>query len=469
MIFQLIAILAPFITTPYVSRVLGADGIGEYSYGLSVVTYFAIFGTLGITTYGQIEIAKIRDNQKQLKCLITEVMAARVLTMLLSCITYISVIALSNAHSKMLLVLLLYLLSQISDVSWILQGLEEFQSLVIRNIIIKIVNIVMLFLFIQNRTDLYLYAGIMQGTVFVGNFFLWPYVWKYFLPSIFSINVLLKHWRASMAYFIPTVATTIYTVLDKSMIGWITHSDFQNGFYEQAHKIEQILVVVLTSLGTVTLPRITNMFNKHDDKGIKIIMKKTITLVLFISIPMCFGLIAIADRFIPLFLGKGYNECIILTQIFSLLIIVVGLDNTIGRQCLMAANRQNLFNKGVIWGAIVNVCLNLILIPKLGAIGAAISSVCAELLILVIFVYYSKDLLDFSIKKSLVNYLVSATLMFILLKTLELKLNDSIFSIIVIITAGVCFYIIGLLIMKESLAKEILIQSINFLIKRKHF
>lgn len=460
LIYQIIAMLTPFITTPYISRILGAKGIGEYSYGLSIVTYFSILGTLGITTYGQIEIAKIRDNLGRLRILITEVMIARILTMFISCIAYGVVVVLAVDHKKILFVLVLYLLSQISDISWILQGLEEFQSLVARNIVVKIINILFIFILIKSDSDLYLYAGLMQGIVFVGNFFLWPNIWKFldFSKNKISFYHLLKHWKGSMVYFIPTVATTIYTVLDKSMIGWITHSDIQNGYYEQAHKIEQILVVGLTSLGTVTLPRITNMYINHDNVGIKRIMEKSIKLVLFISVPMCFGLMGIVDIFIPIFLGKGYDECIVLTKIFSLLIIVVGLDNTIGRQCLMAMGRQKLFNIGVIFGALLNFTLNLLLIPSLGALGAVISSVCSEMLILGLFLYFSRDFMKFNIISSIYKYIIASILMYILVKYIGLQFRGSLIILFVQIVLGILCYLGVLLILNENFAKVFIAQ-----------
>lgn len=333
LIYQVFVIISPFITTPYISRVLGAAGIGEYSYGLSIATYFGIFGTLGITTYAQIAIAKNRDNKDIQKKLVAELFFSKTITLLLCCILYGILVVNSGSHQQILFVLIVYLLAQMNDISWVLQGLEQFQVLVVRNIVIKICSIALIFLFVKNLSDIYIYTLIMQGSIFIGNFLLWPYVWKYIKPKALKENIEIKniycHIKNSIIYFIPTIATTIYTVLDKSMIGWITNSNLQNGYYEQAHKIEQILVVLVTSLGTVTLPRMSFLNSKKDKNGMNRIMEKTILMVLFLSIPMCLGLIGVADNLIPVFLGDDYYECIGLVKIFSLLIIIVGLDNII--------------------------------------------------------------------------------------------------------------------------------------------
>lgn len=469
LIYQIFMILTPFITTPYVSRVLGASGIGEYSYVLSIATYFGIFGLLGITTYAQVEIAKNRDDSSFCNKLIVELFTLKNMTMLIAIILYIIMIMFINEYRKMFVVLILYLLCQLSDVSWILQGFEEFKKTVFRNIIVKTVTIVMIFSFIKKPEDLYFYSIIMQGVTLLGNFLLWQYVWQYInfnnIKQNFKFNCIWIHLKRSLVYFIPTVATSIYTVLDKSMIGWLTHSILQNGYYEQAHKIEQILVTVLTSLGTVTLPRMSYLNSINDNKKMKDIVEKTLSFILMISIPMCIGLIMIAKDLIPLFLGNNYDECILLTQVFSLLLIIVGLDNTIGRQCLMATGNQKKFNIGVIVGAIANFILNLILIPMLLALGAAISSVISELLILILFLIFSKKYLKINFD-SIFKYILSSFFMALFIYIFSL-ININIYAgLLLKILIGFFVYFISLIMLKDKFLLEI-INGLLFKLKNK--
>ena len=199
------------------------------------------------------------------------------------------------------------------------------------------------------------------------------------------------------------------------MIGWITGSEFQNGYYEQAHKIEQTLVTLITSLGVVTMPRVKYLLKNNNESQAHVIIDNAMEFIIFVSIPMMFGILIISDYLVPWFLGENYIECIPILKIFSVLMLIVGLDSTIGRQCLMAAGKQRQFNIGVICGAIINFILNMILIKKYNAIGAAIASVSAEFMILSIFMYYSKDLLNIKkMFKSVLKYSIFSCIMSII-------------------------------------------------------
>ena len=451
LVYQILTIITPIITTPYISRVLSAGGIGKYSYALSIVTYFGLFGNLGITTYAQLEIAKRRGNSLELKQIIKEIVVARFITMSISIIVYWLVV-LQNSENKLLyIILLLYILGQMNDMSFIFQGLENFKTLTMRNIIVKLVSIFLIFMCIHKYEDVYLYAAVIQGTYFLGNFSLWPQIWNYIRPEKMHEFHLIKHWKGSTLYFIPTIATTVYTVLDKTMIGWLTHSEFQNGYYEQAHKIEQLLVTIVTAIGTVTLPRMIYLYKKRDKSKMRHVVEITVKLILFMSIPMVFGLVAVADVLVPCFLGKGYDLCIPLIRIFSLLIIIIGLDNIIGRQCLMSTGKQKLFNIGVISGAILNFCMNIILIPNLGSIGAAVSSVCAELLILVLFIIFSKEYMHIDGLGSVtLKYIVISVLMAAVVWMLGQKLGASLITLFIQIIIGVLIYIGMLFILHDD-------------------
>ncbi len=459
LLYQVFSIITPIITTPYISRVLSADGIGKYSYALSIVTYFGLFGTLGITTYGQLEIAKRRDNQIELHHIISEIVIARLITMSISMVLYGVVIWFSKEHKLMHIILILYLLGQMNDISFVFQGLENFKILAIRNIIIKIISISIIFLCIQHHDDIYLYVFVIQGTTFIGNFCLWPQVWKYIKPINWKNLCIIKHWKNSIVYFIPTIATTVYTVLDKSMIGWITQSEFQNGYYEQAHKIEQLLLVIVTAIGTVTLPRMAYLFEIKDEDAIHHIMELTIKIIFFLSIPMTFGLSAIADILIPCFLGEGYDTCVSLIRVFSPLIIIVGLDNVIGKQCLISTGRQKQFNFGVIGGAILNFFMNIYLIPKFQSLGAAISSVCAELLILIIFIIISREYLHIdNIWHIILEYIMVSMIMAIIVWIIGHSLGISPCTLIIQVITGIIIYTMGLLIIQDKFLFAIILK-----------
>lgn len=452
LIYQILAIITPIFTTPYISRVLSADGIGKYSYALSIVTYFGIFGSLGTATYGQLEIARNRDDENKLHKIISEIFGGRLVTLSVSLVIYFFVIFKASEQYQILYVVLcLYILGQMNDVSFILQGLEWFKMLAIRNIVIKILNIMLIFLLVRGHDDLYIYAIIIHGVTLIGNFSLWPKIFKYIKPQNFQNMQFIEHWKNSMVYFIPTVATMVYTVLDKSMIGWITGSEFQNGYYEQAYKIEQMLLVFVTTVGTVTFPRMAYLYETNNKDGRKRIMGITMRLIMLIACPICFGTMAVAENLIPVFLGEGYKECINLLKIFSLLIIIIGLDNTIGRQCLISAGKQKEYNVGVIGGAIINFGVNILLIPKFGACGAAIASVIAETVILFIFIKYSRnDLRIPGLIRNVKNYLVISLCMAIIVWKVGMLISDKFLALCIQIIMGVILYGVSLLLIRDK-------------------
>ena len=451
LIYQLFAFIVPVITTPYISRVLSADGVGAVSYTTSVVTYFVLFGNLGIATYGQLQIAKRRDDKYKVSQLFWGIFIARFITMSLSSIVYVIYIMQSNEYKYLYIVLLSQIVAAAIDISWFLQGLEQFKKIVIRNSFIKIISVFLIFTLVKKESDIYLYALIINISTLIGNLSIWVFLKKYIqLIKLRDIEI-IKHLKLSLVYFIPAIATSIYTVLDKSMIGVITHSTYENGCYEQAHKIEQMAVTVVTSLSIVTLPRMTYLFkyNKLDEMKKQLI--KSLRFILFISVPMALGLISISSNFIPWFLGNGYEKGTILIRIFSF------LNNAIGKQVLMAIGRQKEYNVSVIIGAIANILINLILIPLFDSVGAAIASVSAELIILLIFIYYSRDFIRIrDIILMSTNYVMSALVMMLLIYLSCNYISANFMSLSLQVGCGFLIYIGVLFILKDEFIKEAL-------------
>ena len=456
LIYQLSLVIIPLITTPYISRVLNVDGIGIYSYTLSIVTYFSMFATLGVAVYGQLEIAACRDNKYQRSKTFWEIVIARSITSVIVIIVYFIYIIFNSKYKAMYLILLINIISTMIDISWYFQGIEKFKLTVTRNLIVKIVGTILIFGFVKKSTDLYKYALILQGTIALGNITLWQYIKKEVIKIPLKELKFYKHWKNSIIFFIPTVATSVYTVLDKSMIGWITGSEFQNGYYEQAHKIEQTLVTLITSLGVVTMPRVKYLLKNNNESQAHVIIDNAMEFIIFVSIPMMFGILIISDYLVPWFLGENYIECIPILKIFSVLMLIVGLDSTIGRQCLMAAGKQRQFNIGVICGAIINFILNMILIKKYNAIGAAIASVSAEFMILSIFMYYSKDLLNIKkMFKSILKYSIYSCIMSIIAIIITKIIGGTYLQkMLITMVSAVVVYVEILFITKDDMIKK---------------
>lgn len=258
--YQILIIFLPLITTPYVSRVLGAENIGIYGYTLSIVTYFVLFGALGISMYAQREIAYVQDNIKERSKIFWEINILRFITMSISIILYYIFFVNGSRYQFYYFILILELISNCFEISWFFQGLEEFKRIVLRNIIVKLISFACIILFVKTKNDLSIYLFIYVSSNLLGNLSLWLYMPKYLEKvKIKELNI-IKHLKPTLWLFIPQIAIQIYTVLDKTMIGNIIENKSEVGYYEQAQKIIKLCLTIVTSLGTVMVPRMANTF-----------------------------------------------------------------------------------------------------------------------------------------------------------------------------------------------------------------
>lgn len=452
---NLITILAPFITTPYISRVLGVDGVGTYSFTYSNVTYFVLLATLGTTTFAQREIASQRNNSYRVSQIFWEVIVFRIALSVFSIGIYLAVFQRTGTNS-LILAQSVNIVCVMFDITWLFQGLQEFKKTALRSITIKLIFVLFTFVFIKKPEHLTLYAFGYALIQVIANASLWLYLPKYLEKCRISIKGIVSNIWPSFLLFIPTVATQIYTVLDKSMIGFMTETSTQNGLYEQAEKIVRMGLTVYTAYGAVVAPKIATLKSERQDVEIKNQLKTSIRVMWLIVLPMTAGVIAISKSFVPWFYGEGYEGVAPLLRIFSLLFIAVGLSNVLAVQYLVPVKKQNIFTLSVVSGAIINFLMNYFMIQKYYAIGAAISSVIAETIITSIQMYYviSKERL-FTIKeifKPALPYFVYSLVMLGVTLTISHFMPATVVASVLIVIVGVCIYLGLLIFNKDSVA-----------------
>ena len=457
LIYQILTLVLPLITTPYISRVLGAENIGIYSYTVSISTYFILFGSLGISMYGQREVAYLQGKKEEYSKIFWEIVILRFITMTIAMIIFYITFVSYGQYKMYYAILLLELLANCLDISWFFQGLEEFKKTVSRNIVVKIISIVCIFTFVKNYNDLNLYFWIYVLSVLIGNVSLWLYLPKYLKKICIKELNILRHLKSTIALFIPQIAIQIYTVLDKIMIGSIIADKSEVGYYEQSQKIVKVLVTIVTSLGTVMAPRMANTFINGDSEKLRQYMKKSFNFVFLLAFPMVFGLISVSKYFVPMFFGNGYEKVIILMNVISPIIIAIGLSGVIGTQYLLPTKKQKEFTISVTIGAIINFLINMLLIGKYGAVGASIGTVIAEICVTSIqFIFIRKEFLIKDILKFSAQYFVSAILMYIICSIIGKYINNNLYSIIIQVSIGVVVYIVCLLILKNEFIYSIL-------------
>lgn len=455
LMYQILVMIIPLITTPYLSRVLGAENIGIYSYTLSITTYFILFGSLGVSMYGKREIAYLQDNKKERTKTFYEILLMKTLTLGLSLILFYICFCRQGQYHIYYRILILELIANIIDISWFFHGLEEFKKTVIRNTIVKLISIVCIFLLVKTKADLNKYFVIYVLSTFGGNVTLWLYLPKYVEKVSFKELRILRHLKPTLLLFIPQIAVQLYTVLDKTMIGSLVIDKSEVGYYEQAQKIIKLLLTIATSLGTVMMPRIAHTYASGNQEQLKKYMNTSLSYIMMIAFPLMFGIISISNHFVPIFYGKGYDKVTVLMSIISPIIIFIGLSNVIGTQYLLPTKQQKKYTISVTAGAIVNLILNFIFIKLFKSIGASIATVIAELVVTGVQLYLIKK--EIKIKEIIqlsYKYIIASIIMFISSIIISILINNHFISLLIQGLSSVIIYFSLLLIMKDTLVIE---------------
>ena len=461
LIYQIVVMILPLITTPYLSRVIGAEGIGIYSYTISIVTYFILFGSLGTAMYAQREIAYVQDDKLKRSKIFWETFLLRTVSLTISIILFYLTFASKGQYSIYYRILLLEIFANIFDISAFFQGMEEFKKVIKRNLIIKIVSIISIFIFIKTEKDIGKYLLIYSLSTLIGNISLWFYLPNYVdKVKVKSLDI-KRHIKPTVVLFIPQIATQIYTVLDKTMIGSMVMDKAEVGYYEQSQKLVKLILTIVTSLGTVMLPRIANKFASGKKEEIKENIVTSFNFVYFLSIPMCLGMVSIAKDLVPLFLGDGFEKSIYIIYVICPIIVLIGLSNVIGIQYLLPTKRQKQYTLSVIMGAITNLVFNAIFILNFKSIGAAIATTIAETVVTAVQMYFIKNEFDTKeILKMSLKYIISGLIMFITIFLLNKTIFDNLSTMprmTLDITIGIIVYLLGLFLLKD----EFLIKNIN--------
>jgi len=467
-LYEILVIISPLITAPYVSRIFEADGVGVYSYTSAVASYFTMFAALGIKSYGQREIARHRDNPQQASKLFWELELLCISTTFLSLLIWCLVIIFSTEYTAYYAVLTVTVAATAFDISWFWKGQEQYKFIVIRNSAVKIIGIIILFVFVREKNDMLLYISLIAISGLIGNISMWANLSKYLVKIDRKTLSVKKHLSQTMVYFIPTVATSIYTVLDKVMLGWIVNSEIENGYYEQATKLINICKTLVLSINTVVSARLSFLFSKEMHDEIKEKMKAVVNFLLLIAIPVTLGLIGVASNFVPWFFGDGYEKTITVVYIMSPLLIIIGISNCLGSLYFVPSGQRARSNKAIIAGGLTNLFFNTFLIYLFQSSGAAIATVTAEIVITVMYLYMAKDYFNAScILKYSWKRLISAGFMLAVVIVLKSIIEEPLLLIIAQVGLGAAVYAVCLIALRDKLVTENLSKIFKSIFKRK--
>lgn len=466
LLYQMTSVLLPVLTIPYVSRVLSADGIGINTVTYANTQYFILLGSLGISIYATKKIATIREKKDKLKKTFWEIFSIQFTGCILAYMVFALTLGQSHKYGVFYMLQGFYILAAAVDISWYFLGIENFKNASLRSFFAKIISVILIFIFVKTRDDLWKYILINAGTMFVGQLIMWFYVGKDMLKvkEIGKLKIAM-HIMPILALFVPQIATQVYTVLDKTMID-LFKGAVEAGYYDQSQKIVRILLSVVTSLGIVMLPRIANLFSKDDLNEVKKSLRKAFVVISFLSIPITFGLIGISDKFVPILFGNEFLSVIPLTKISPVLVIIIGLGNVFGTQYLLAIGKNKEYTASVCIGALVNFCFNLLLIPRFAAMGAVIATVSAELSIALIQFWFARVVFDFTWIKETYKYWVSGILMLAIVRLVGNVTPISILFLVLQIAIGSLVYFISLIILRDKFLFEAIENFIDRIRKR---
>ena len=461
-VYQVLLIILPIITAPYVARVLGPDQSGIYDYTNSIQTYFAMFAALGTASYGAREIARVRNDIAMRSKLFWEIELMTVMTSTVCIIVWFIFIAFTPQYKVIYLVLTMGLFSTMFDISWFFAGMEQFKYTVTKNAACKLIGVVLMFLFVKKQDDLLLYIIIITASTMIGNLSMWLYVPRFTEKVDFKTLQFRKHFHETLIYFVPSIATSVYTVLDRTLIGVITKNKAENGFYHYTMQIINMMkALTFSSLNMVLGSRIAYLFAEEKYDEIKERIKDSINYILFMGIGICFGLSGIAKRFVPIFLGPGYDRVVVMLMLMSPIVVIIGVSNCLGSQYYTPSGNRKLSAKFIIIGAIVNLILNLILIPRYWGYGAIVASLIAELVITVLYFRFCNGYLTAdTIVREGWKKLVAGIAMFAVIKIIDRFIASDIIALLVEMAVGFSVYCIVIIALRDSFITQIVFGKI---------
>lgn len=458
--YQILKILIPFITSPYIVRVLGANGVGIYSYTFSIVSYFVLFAKLGIHVYGNRAIAMVRDDQQKLNQTFSDLLAVHLTVSAAALLAYGGYIIIGQPQHKAIVAIhALYIVAEMLEIDWLYFGLEQFKLTVTRNSIIKILTLVAIFCFVKSADDVWTYCAIMAVGSSLSEVIVWAFRHKYVRIVRPNWKNARKHILPLISFFIPSVAVSVYKVMDKIMLG-IMSGTVQVGYYENPEKILSVALGFITAVGSVMLPRVSNLISKGDEQQADKLISSSIQVIMIAMMAMVGGFIGVASVFAPLYWGEEFRLCDTLIIGLSFSMPFTAFANVIRTQYLIPRHRDAVYQSSVIAGACVNVIANLIFIPHIQALGAVVGTVLAEAAVCIIQgVYASRYLPIVDYIKRSVPYMFFAAIMSCIVYIIGINMGDGIKTLAVQILTGVVIYmtftVIYLYVTKDELLAEI--------------
>lgn len=441
---EIVIIIAPLLLTPYLTRTLGSEGLGEYAYYFSFASYFVLFSMLGLPNYGRRIIAKTRDDESKLSRVFCELYSFQICTSIVVTIIYCCFVHFFLHDYYISWIFAVYVASSIFDIKWLFFGMEQFKTTVIRNILMKLFSVILSFLFVKRTVDVWVYS-LITATGFLGaNLLLFLKVKKLTGAAFHFCWSWKEHIKPVLVLFIPEIAVSIYKVMDKVMLGLMTNLN-EVGFYESSEKVIKVPMAFITALGAVMVPRISNLLVNKEEEKTNLYLHKTMVYSIFLNSVMCFGIIAVADVFCPLFFGSGFERCIDLFAVLLPSCIFLAFASVIRTQLILPHEMDKQLSVILLIGSAVNLALNIVLIPLFQSVGAAAATLTTEAVVCILHCYLVREKIQIiPLINNSVPFVFAGGIMVLVVRSLNIHVSNDYSLLLIKVLLGAITYIIVL-------------------------
>ncbi len=442
-LYQVLTMILPLATAPYIARVLGADNVGIYSYSFTVTNYFVIFSMLGLNNHGSRAIAKVKDDQQQLNIVFSSLFALHLIITGIVTVGYAAYILLfAPKYTLYLIINTIYLIAAFLDINWAFFGLEKFKITVTRNTIVKLITIACVFIFVRDKNDLWKYVFIMALGTLVSQSVVWMFLKKYIRFCKPDKKLMLENVKPMFALFVAVLATSIFRTIDKIMLGNLSvMSDV--GCYENADKMIMFPVALINALGTVMLPRMAHIYaNRKNEEAAKYLVS-SMEFSTTMAAALSFGLAAVSHIFSIIFFGEEFALTGQILEGLGITVWLMAFNAVIRMQYIIPKGKDKIYIQAVCGAAVLNVIINALLIPTLGAMGAVIGTIVSYVFIFLYQTWCIRK--ELPVRKFLLNALPSALIgavMFVAVRLLNIVIKESVSGLLIEIAFGAAVFII---------------------------
>lgn len=466
-VYEMLLILLPLFTSPYIARVLGAEKLGIYSLSYAIAYYFQLFAALGIKYHGTRTIASVKNNPEELNKKFSEILIFHIIFSIICVLLYVCYLFIFVKSNFIIsLIQILNVIAIMVDVSWFFFGMEKFKLSTTINSIIKIITVILIFVLVKDKTDLWKYTLIMSLGIFLGQLSLWIYIPKYVKFRKPKFKDIMIHCKPMFVLFLPILAFSLFRYMDKIMLGFIT-SKTQVGLYENADKVINMPMTIIISFSTIMLPRITSLISTGNKEKSEYYASLSYKYMELIAIGMCFGMFCVANLFSLIFWGEEFISCGNLIKILAFTIPFSTYSCIIRTQYLMPHKKDKIYVKSMLYGGILNLILNYILINLYSGIGAAIATLISEIFVMCAQIVATRSEIPHrKYIKSFLIFILFGIIMSTSIYYIDLMFNRSIMSLLIEIIIGVTIYVSLSFIYLYTKKDELMLKYIKKVFKR---